>query len=284
MITQFDHRYGDYALASNREGRDFRELPHVAESTLADAKYVPLPRYWVAAKAVEAVVGAREWLIGWRDITNVTNERTVIATILPRAGVGHNMPLILSEHTALEMSCLMANFNSFILDYAARQKLGGTHLTYFVLKQLPVMPPSAYVKVSAQPEQIWTEWMGIRVLELVYSSWDIEPFARDMEYSGAPVAFNNERRLLLRAELDAAFFYLYGFQREDVDYVMDTFWVVRDRDVRAYGEYRTKRLILEIYDELAEAIASGRRYQTRLHPPPADPRVAHPPKGVTAVA
>ena len=55
---------------------------------------------------------------------------------------------------------------------------------------------------------------------------------------------------------------------------MDTFRVVRDRDVKAHGEYRTKRLILEIYDELAEAIATGRPYQTRLDPPPADPRVS----------
>jgi hypothetical protein len=59
---------------------------------------------------------------------------------------------------------------------------------------------------------------------------------------------------------------------------MDTFWVVRDRDVKAHGEYRTKRLILEVYDELAEAIATGRPYQTRLDPPPADPRVAHSPR------
>lgn len=75
--------------------------------------------------------------------------------------------------------------------------------------------------------------------------------------------------------LDAAFFHLYGLGRDDVDYVMDTFWVVRDRDVKTHREYRTKRLILEIYDDLAEAIATGRQYQTRLDPPPADTRLAH---------
>jgi hypothetical protein len=106
----------------------------------------------------------------------------------------------------------------------------------------------------------------------------MEPFARDHGYEGPPFRWDAERRALLRAELDAAFFHLYGLERDDVDYVMDTFWVVRDRDVKAHGEYRTKRLILEIYDELAEAIATGRPYQTRLDPPPADPRVAHPPR------
>ena len=86
----------------------------------------------------------------------------------------------------------------------------------------------------------------------------------------------SSRRLALRAELDAAFFHLYGLERDEVDYVMETFPIVRRRDERAHGDYRTKRLILEIYDELSEAIATGRPYQTRLDPPPADPRVAHP--------
>jgi hypothetical protein len=104
----------------------------------------------------------------------------------------------------------------------------------------------------------------------------MEPFATDHGYAGAPFRWDARRRGLLRAELDAAFFHLYGLEREDVEYVMETFWVVRDRDVKAHGEYRTKRMILEIYDALAEASERGVPYQTRLDPPPADPGVAHP--------
>ena len=99
----------------------------------------------------------------------------------------------------------------------------------------------------------------------------MEPFARDHGYDGPPFRWDPERRSLLRCELDAAFFHLYGLGRDDVDYVMDTFPIVRRRDEQAHGEYRTKRLILEIYDELAEAIATGRPYQTRLDPPPPTP-------------
>ena len=83
---------------------------------------------------------------------------------------------------------------------------------------------------------------------------------------------------ILALQLDAAFFHLYGLSRDDTAYVMDTFPIVRKNDEKAHGEYRTSRLILEIYDELAEAIRTGRPYQTRLDPPPADPRVAHPPR------
>jgi len=93
---------------------------------------------------------------------------------------------------------------------------------------------------------------------------------------GPPFRWDPERRALLRAELDAAFFHLYGLSREDTDYVLETFPIVRKNDVKAHGEYRTKRLILDAYDHMALAARSGRAYQTALDPPPADPRVAHP--------
>ena len=96
-----------------------------------------------------------------------------------------------------------------------------------------------------------------------------------MGYDGPPFRWDEERRFLLRCELDAAYFHLYGIERDDVDYIMDTFPIVKRKDEAAHGEYRTKRVILEIYDEMAEAVRTGQLYKTRLDPPPADPRAAH---------
>ena len=64
---------------------------------------------------------------------------------------------------------------------------------------------------------------------------------------------DEERRFLLRCELDAAFFHLYGLSHDDTDYVMDTFPIVRKNDEKVHGEYRTKRVILEVYDAMAAA-------------------------------
>jgi hypothetical protein len=75
--------------------------------------------------------------------------------------------------------------------------------------------------------------------------------------------------------LDAAFFHLYGIIREDVEYILETFHIVKRKDEQEHGEYRTKRVILEIYDEIAKATATSQSYQTRLDPPPADARLAH---------
>lgn len=82
--------------------------------------------------------------------------------------------------------------------------------------------------------------------------------------------------MTLRAELDACFFHLYGIERDDVDYIMDTFPIVQRHDVARHGEYRTRRLVLERYDAMSQAIASGHPYHSPLDPPPCDPAAAHP--------
>ena len=107
---------------------------------------------------------------------------------------------------------------------------------------------------------------------------DLEAFALDCGWSGPPFCWNEERRFLLRCELDAAFFHLYGIKRADVDYILETFPIVKRKDQRQHSEYRTKDIILEIYDDMAQAIAGLQPYQTRLDPPPADLRIAHPPR------
>ena len=99
--------------------------------------------------------------------------------------------------------------------------------------------------------------------------------AEDLGYEGAPFRWDDERRFLLRCELDAAFFHMYGLEREEVDYIMDTFPGVKRDDDNAHGEYRTKRVILEMYDDMAGCMRNGAAYRTRLSPPPADASVAH---------
>ena len=99
-----------------------------------------------------------------------------------------------------------------------------------------------------------------------------------MGYEGPPFRWNEERRFLIRCELDASFFHLYGISRDDAEYILDTFPIVKRKDEARFSEYRTKRVILEIYDEMARAQQTGKPWRTRLDPPPGDPRAAHGPK------
>jgi hypothetical protein len=216
------------------------------------------------------------WLTAFRDITTSTNERTALSSLLGPAGVGNSAPLYeMNPKLAAAAAILVANFNSFALDWTARFSVGGTHMNFFIVKQLPVLPPGVYLERGPEGAT-YAEFIVPRVLELTYTAWDLAGFARDLGYDGPPFRWDAERRFLLRCELDAAFFHLYGLARDDVAYVMDAFPIVRRNDEAAHGEYRTKRVILELYDDMARALAGGPPYQTRLDPPPADPRVAHP--------
>jgi hypothetical protein len=117
-----------------------------------------------------------------------------------------------------------------------------------------------------------TSWLLPRVLELTYTAHDLAPFARDCGYDGPPFRWDEERRFLIRCELDAAYFHLYGISRDDVDYILETFPIVKRKDEQHHGEFRTKRVILEIFDAMADSISTGNPYQTRLDPPPGPPK------------
>jgi hypothetical protein len=277
MAHQYNHRDGDYGKYSLTVGKEVRTLEGGSDEELADALYVVQPRYWVARPSIERASKHPEanWLLGFRDITNTTtNRRTFVSFALPMGAVGHKSPLIWSTGSR---ALLMPLLNSFALDFISRQKIGGSNMTFFVVKQLAVLSPGEFAAASPWSSVPVHDWMTRRVLELTYTAWDHIGFGADLGYFGPPFRWDPGRRELLRAELDAAFFHLYGLHRDDVDYIMDTFEIVRRKDEAVHGEYRTKRLILERYDAMAGAEASGTEYQSILDPPPADPSIAHDP-------
>lgn len=266
-----------------------------------------------AANLFDAVGQALErrcpkWLMGWRNICRSTDERTTIASVIPRAGVGHSLPLLIfpNGRKDCKIAALIANLCSFVLEFIARNKIGGTNLTFFIMKQLPILPPDAYT-----PEDI--AFIAPRVFELTWTAWDIAGWAEDLWNSvdaheralvlGAhrtnqhasrspqqpyafiepaflpspkdpllerswdtqvllPFVFLPERRACIRAELDAYYARLYGLSRDDLRYILDpqdlmgpdypseTFRVLKEKEIAHYGEYRTRRLVLEAWDRL----------------------------------
>jgi hypothetical protein len=213
------------------------------------------------------------WLLGWRDITNTTNERTVIASILPLAAVGNNAPLMVFNNIEANIIVmLVTNLSCFCLDFISRFKVGGTHLNFFIINQLPILPPKTYKQPAAWSIDInLHDWIYLKAIELIYTSWDLEDFAKDCGYNGPPFRWDEERRFLIRCELDAAYFHLYGIERDDVDYIMETFPIVKRKDEAKYGTYRTKEVILDMYDQMKKAMDTGKPYQTMLDPPPGPP-------------
>ncbi len=238
LMHQFDHRFATF----ERDGK----VRDVSDGEHADPNFVVTPRYWVGAGEVDTKAShSREWMVGWRDITNSTNMRTTISGFTPRAGAGDTWLLIDDfQSTSPRIASLVADFNSFVFDYATRQKIGGTHLKFYTFKQLPVLPPETY---SHDLQDLITP----RVLELTYTAHDMTPFARDLGYEGEPFIWDEERRAQLRADLDGIYAHLYGISRDDFDYILETFPIVKRKDEAEFGEFRTKRLCLEAYDTFA---------------------------------
>ena len=256
MIGFYDHRTASVIRVSENMLRQNQAVQTTPEQ-YRDPSYSPTPLSWVAETEVANQIEGyeRKWFLGFKDITAATNERTAIFAILPYSGVGHVVPLVFFGNN-IEVrlqTCFLANVNSIVFDYSVRQKIGGLHLTFGLLKQLPVLPPSAYT-----PADI--DFIAPRVLELVYTAYDLRPFAEDMGYHGEPFRWDEVRRAQLRAELDAYYARLYGLTRDELRYILDpkdvygedfpgeTFRVLKEKEIKLFGEYRTRRLVLEAWD------------------------------------
>jgi len=371
LLHQFSHRWATYEGVSEEDVRKGfgRGLTPVE---LANPNHTISTRYWVERKEVEARLAERNWPFGWllgfRDIARSTDERTAIFGMLPRVAVGNKIPLIFpSSKSAALAACFLACVDSLPFDFVVRQKVGGTTLNFFIVYQLPVLPPSAFSEADIA-------FIVPRVLELVYTAWDMQPFAEDVwnesgQESGAssqdaasgaggidihdvrakhspssmdagrrlranasppqdtsmprdaggdiddtgvadlpglpaaperhgqnpaglatirdeilrrnaecdvgappdlfaprdgfplpPFRWNDERRALIRAELDARIARLYGLTRDELRYILDpadvygpdfpgeTFRVLKEKETKQFGEYRTRRLVLEAWD------------------------------------
>lgn len=245
----------EYLPRSDREKKESRGM---AKSFQPNENDVELLNEYQLEEGLGKIIRkySPKWLLGFRDIARSTDVRTCINSITPLNGVGNNLPLIFRSDNE-ELFLLNANISSLVFDFVVRHKVGGTHLNFFILEQLPVLIPKSY---SKQDEGfIWT-----RVLELVYTSNDLNPFAESLGYEGKPFKWDEERRAILKAELDAYYARLYGLTKEELAYILDpeevygedfpgeTFRVLKNKEVRKYGEYRSRRLVMEAWDRLEE--------------------------------
>ena len=253
LIHHYDHRWASYE--NDGSSSDVR----LADKQ--DPKFAVNPSYWVSIAEVSDRLQPkgweRQWLMGWRAIARGADERSVIGGVFPRSGVGNSFHLVLPSPSisAGLCPCFVGCISSLVFDFVARQKIGGANFNFFIPMQLPVLPPSAYTQAAI-------DFIQPRVLELTYTAYDLKPWAEDLGYDGPPFRFDPERRSLLRAELDAFYAHLYGLNRDELRYILDpadvmgpdypseTFRVLKNNELRQFGEYRTRRLVLEAWDRL----------------------------------
>lgn len=297
LFWHFDHRFASYDLKDVLKGKGGRGLPEIPEEYLADSNYQIVPQSWVEKSVVNSFtpeLWERNWFLAFRDMANYKLERTATCAMLPKYGIGNSAPLLFfANFNSLNISVFSASFNSIVFDYFVRQKISGTHLNFFLVKQFPILPPSHYTEKNFH-------FIVPRVIELTYTAWDIKPFADDVwneadeklraiiqqqhaantaatgghtytpptwlehdkKVKLAPFKWSEERRATLKAELDAYYAKLYGLTEEELRYILcpqdvygenfpgETFRVLKEKEERKYGEYRTRRLVMEAWEKL----------------------------------
>jgi hypothetical protein len=178
---------------------------------------------------------------------------------------------------ARSFAALIGVLSSLVVDYDARQR--SSAMSFFVIEQLALLTPTTLAEHRQWLGSTIRDWLVDRVAELCYTNVELTPFARDLGFAHPPFGWDPERRILMQAEIDAVVLHLYGLGRSQAEWLLDSFTVLRKYEERDCGEFRTKRLVLEMFNELEEAQQNRRTYQTHLDPPPADPRCCQRPSG-----
>lgn len=272
MIWHYNHHYADWPT----EGERPNTVPTPTLEQLANPYDTPMPWYWVPQEEVDKrliktdkdgnIIWAwiHKWFIGYRCIARSVDLRTFVISPIPDAfGVGHSATLLYAERGTMPGALLLGMMSSLVFDYAIRQKVGGINMSTFFVKQFPVLTPEQIS--SSGYEQDIVE----RVVRLCWFNHDLDGWIEELreeypeEYNlpKEPVIWDEEQRAMYQAELDAIFAHLYGLTSEDLRYILDpedvcgngcineTFRVLKERELRELGEYRTKRLVLEAWDK-----------------------------------
>jgi len=253
MINLYNHRHGDFNDAQNGERAHI--LPTIPLDRLNDSAYRTSPYYWVPFSDVMDRAKPNGGFFIFRSINNSANARAFLGSVIPYSGVGNSAVVVQTTAPKRIETALWAAFSSIVFEYLIRQKLGGTNINFFILKQMPVPTPDQF-------DDGEIEFIAARVIELSYTAEDMAPWAESVGFIGAPFEFNPSRRAELVAELDAFYARKYGLNREELRYILDpsdvkgdgypseTFAVLKRNEMREHGEYRTQRLVLEAWDKL----------------------------------
>ncbi|MEO8768367.1 MAG: hypothetical protein ABI363_08540, partial [Nitrosospira sp.] len=253
MVQMYDHRAANVVMNTDNLHRPAQQEASTAAQH-ADPVFSPTPQFYISTSDMRQQNQDR-WVIAFKDVTAPTNVRTMIAAIVPFAAYGNTLPVLIPDETTSNVEyarlspSLLANFNSFALDFLARQKVQGQHLNWYIVEQLPMIRLEQFEQVLGKTKI--ADFVQEEVLRLSYTAHDLAPFARDMGYDGVPFVWDEDDRRHRTARLDALFFHLYGLSHDDAAYILDQFPIVREQDEKAHGRYLTKELILAYMNAVA---------------------------------
>ena len=279
MVDQYDHRAKGYrsgrgraaewaSLVFGQSGKSIQPQWRILRAGLPDKVLPRVARY----------------RIGFCDVTSPTNERTLVAAVIPPHCVcGHKVPTItFAADDEWAYLVWLAVGNSFAMDFLVRKKVA-LSMAYTVLDSLP-FPRFANTHSAARtlvPLVLRLTCCGPEMMAF-WNARAAEGWCEPVVVGGLPPgAEDPDERFRLRAQIDAIVARdVFGLTADELSAILDTFPIVRRKDEDKYGEYRTKRVILELYESNCSDNQAGyqdrlKSYGKRRDPQVADRGIAH---------
>jgi hypothetical protein len=251
MIDQYDHRAKAW-----RSGRGRAAVWKALRFGTPDK--VIAPQWRVPRRNIPRKLGDRTDLyrIGFGDVTAPRNERSLIAALIPPGTIcGHKVPtIVFPDGWEWCYMLWLAVANSFSLDFLLRKKIALT-VSYTVLDsmpfaRLPIEHPTSSrlgplaLKLTCTAPEMADYWNSMAAYD-----W-CEPIPAG---TTPPGLTDEDARASAKAEIDAIVARdIFGLSTDELDAILDTFPVLRRREERTLGEFRTKRRVLDHFERLAE--------------------------------
>ncbi len=260
MTSFWDHRDCDIEMnyenttrqaqtraISDGEHLNFDRLPHAQFWTESSNSEIRIPDSWDF-----------KWIFSFKRVTAATNWRTLVPCVVPRGPISYTLYCCFVPSQYIysgAASVLFAQMGSLVADYCLRHKTGQPSLPLWCPEQMPIHSPR-------QVTQADILFVRERLVRLVVSANDFREFSVDMGFGPIEPGWNPAERSVLQAELDAYYAHLYGLSRDELRYILnpadvmgpdypsETFRVLKNNEMRQFGEYRTQRLVLEAWDRL----------------------------------
>lgn len=261
FFNQLDHRFATFEEV-DVENR-LRRRAGTGQPTIEQKKnpsYEIVSRYWVSERDFKVVskkhLWNHKWAFAFRNITRMTTDtRSAMGTIMPWMPMGNSASILLflGEIPADDALLFTGIFTSIVFDYVLRQKIGGTNLNSFILKQLPAPTPSDLRLLNFTKDGrtlCSTTYLANRLIKLIWTSKSLNEFANEAGFVDGPYVWDGSERFSLRIEIDAAIAKIYGLSKEDFAHIIDSFRILRDKDVSACGSFVTKDELLKEYDRI----------------------------------
>jgi hypothetical protein len=256
MIDAYDYRAKGYVSGRGRSAV-WEDFP------FGGSKKVIQPQWRIVPEKMPEKLGGRteRFRIGFGDVASPTNQRALIAALLPKGSVsGHKVPTIeFLDGGKPDTLLWLGVANSLVMDFLVRKKVSLT-MSYTIMDSLPF--PREFGKIPAATE------IARRVCALCAVGPEMEEFREQAVQNGilktvSDVIEDPEQRAVLAAEIDALVARdVFQMKKEEMLYILDpknilgkdcdveTFKALRNAEMREFNDFRTQRLIEEAWDRL----------------------------------